>query len=98
MAALEAGHFYASTGVELDNVVVRPGRLEVQIRVRGSHRYTTEFIGPGGRVLGRTGENPAVYELPPGATAPGYVRAKVTDSEGWAAWVQPVFTRPGGPR
>lgn len=94
MAALEAGRFYASTGVELDDVVVRPSRLEVHIRGRGSHRYTTEFIGPGGRVLARTGENPAVYELPAAPAAPAYVRATITDSEGWKAWVQPVFTRP----
>jgi hypothetical protein len=94
MAALEAGQFYASTGVELDDVLVGPSRLEVRIRVRGSHRYTTEFIGPGGRVLARTGENPAIFELPDGPVAPAYVRATVTDSEGWKAWVQPVFTRP----
>jgi hypothetical protein len=93
MAALEAGRFYASTGVELADVVVRPSRLEVHIRVRGSHGYTTEFIGPGGRVLARTGDNPAMFELADEPGAPAYVRAKVTDSQGWAAWVQPVFTR-----
>lgn len=97
MAALEAGHFYASTGVELDDVVVSSSRLEVRIRVRGSHRYVTEFIGPGGRVLARTAGNPAVFELPDGSDGPAYVRARVTDSEGWMAWVQPVFTRASSP-
>lgn len=94
MAALEAGRFYASTGVELEDLVVAPGRLEVHVRTRGSHRYTTEFIGPGGRVLARTTSNPAVYDLAADRSAPAYVRAKVTDSQGWVAWVQPVFTRP----
>lgn len=89
MEALEAGHFYASSGVELDDVVVTPDRLEVHIHVRGDYRYTTRFIGARGAVLAESVENPAVYEL----TGPEpYVRAKVIDSGGSAAWVQPVFT------
>ncbi|MDH5759599.1 MAG: CehA/McbA family metallohydrolase [Gemmatimonadota bacterium] len=86
--ALDAGRFYASTGVELDAVVVAPTRIEVHIRPRESFRYTTTFIGDSGRVLAVTGENPAVYE-PAGPLT--YVRAKVVDSMGYAAWVQPVF-------
>ena len=86
--ALEAGHFYASTGVELDDVVVAPGRLEIHIAPRGDFRYTTTFIGAGGRVLARTGSNPAVYEL---GRDVGYVRAKVVNSAGYAAWTQPVY-------
>jgi hypothetical protein len=89
MEALEAGHFYGSTGVELDDVVVTPERLEVHIRELGDFRYRTEFIGAGGQVLARTTSNPAIYALQ--ADEP-YVRAKVIDSGGSAAWVQPVFT------
>lgn len=85
---LEEGWFYASTGVVLDDVVVTPHRLEVHIAPRGNFRYTTTFIGAGGRVLARTGAVPAVYELRGAET---WVRAKVVDSGGWAAWVQPVF-------
>jgi len=85
---LEAGQFYASTGVELADVVVTPTTLEVHIQPRGDFRYTTEFIGGGGRVLARTGANPAVFTL---AGAEAYVRARVTDSGGAVAWVQPVF-------
>ena len=90
MSALEEGRFYASTGVELDDVVVSPQRLEVRIRPRGDFRFTTVFIGAGGRELARTGDNPAVYEL---ADDVGYVRARVTDSMGYHAWTQPVFVR-----
>ena len=90
MRALEAGHFYASTGVVLDDVVITPSTLEVRIRERGSFKYTTRFVGRGGRVLLETGANPAVYRLGPGET---YVRARVTDSGGEVAWVQPVFVR-----
>lgn len=88
VSAMEEGHFYASTGVELDGVRVEPTRLTIAIRQRGDFRYTTEFIGRGGRVLARTAANPASYEL---RGNEGYVRARVRDSMGYVAWVQPVF-------
>jgi hypothetical protein len=88
MEQLEAGQFYASTGVELADVVTEKDRLEIHIAPRGNFRYTTTFIGSGGRILAVSLENPAVYTLQGRET---YVRAKVTDSRGDAAWVQPVF-------
>lgn len=88
LEALEAGRFYASTGVELDDVVVTPDRLEVRIRPRGNFRHTTTFIGSEGRVLAETPENPAIYRFEGGE---GYVRARVRGSGGAVAWVQPVF-------
>lgn len=89
MESLEEGRFYASTGVVLRDVVVTPERLEVQILVEGDYRYTTRFIGAEGRVLAESTANPAVYEL---RGDEPYVRARVTDSGGSMAWVQPVFT------
>ena len=88
MTAMEAGHFYASTGVELDDLAVSANRIEVHIQQRGNFRYTTEFIGAGGISLGQSTENPAVYELTEDV---GYVRAKVVNSMGAVAWTQPVF-------
>ena len=88
MEALEVGSFYASTGVELADVIVDGSRLEVRIEPRGDFRYTTTFIGAGGRVLGETTENPAVHEL---TGDEPYVRARVRDSGGALAWVQPAF-------
>ncbi len=88
MTALESGHFYASSGVELDDLVVTPDRLEVYIRVDGSFRYETTFVGSAGRVLGTSIDNPAVFHL---AADEGYVRARVRDSGGRVAWTQPVF-------
>ena len=90
MEALEAGHFYASTGVVIRDIRVTPSRIEIEIDPRGSFRHTTEFIGEGGRVLKTTGGNVAVYELD-GPTS--YVRARITGSGGAVAWVQPVFVR-----
>ncbi|MBT8396489.1 MAG: PHP domain-containing protein [Gemmatimonadetes bacterium] len=89
MEGLEAGRFYASTGVELEDIVVAGSRLEVHIRQKGDFRYTTTFLGSEGRVLGTSHEATAVFQL----TGPEpYVRAKVVDSGGRVAWVQPVFT------
>ncbi len=88
MQQLEAGQFYASTGVDLADVVTHEDRLEIHIAPRGNFRYTTTFIGSGGRILSVSLENPAVYTL---QGRERYVRAKVTDSRGNAAWVQPVF-------
>ena len=88
LGEMEAGRFYASTGVELDSVAVSGREMRIHIRQRGDFRFTTEFIGRGGTVLGRTGANPAVYRLTGGET---YVRARVTDSGGFIAWIQPVF-------
>ena len=85
---LESGHFYASSGVELEDIVVQPARLEVHIKQRSNRKYTTSFIGTGGKVLKVTGGRVAVYELD-GPTA--YVRARVMDSNGELAWIQPVF-------
>jgi hypothetical protein len=90
MERLEAGEFYASTGVALDDIVITPRRLEVHITQQGDFRYTTEFIGENGQVLATTGANPAVFEL---SSQSGYVRARVTDSGGAHAWVQPVFVQ-----
>lgn len=85
---LEEGLFYASTGVELADVVVTPTRIEVHIEQDRNFRYTTYFIGSGGEVLQTSADNPAVFEL---EGAELYVRAKVVDSRGDVAWVQPVF-------
>ncbi|MBM4160505.1 MAG: hypothetical protein FJ217_05330 [Ignavibacteria bacterium] len=87
---LEAGHFYASTGVELEDVRIESRRMEIRIKQKSNFGYRTEFIGSGGKVLHRTEYNPAVFEL--GGEAK-YVRAKVRDSGGFVAWVQPVFVK-----
>ena len=88
LAQMEAGRFYASTGVELDSVAVGERELFIAIRTRGDFKFITEFIGQHGAVLGRTGDNPATYRLVGSET---YVRVKVTDSGGAVAWLQPVF-------
>ena len=89
MEGLEEGRFYSSTGVELEDVVVGATRLEVRIKTKGDFKYTTTFTGAGGRVLGMTHGPVATFDL---AGSELYVRARVEDSGGAVAWVQPVFT------
>jgi hypothetical protein len=89
---LERGLFYASSGVELDSVRISARELVVGIRQQGDFKYTTTFIGDGGRVLARTGGLTARFTLE-GERARGltYVRARVDDSGGGRAWIQPAF-------
>lgn len=88
MTQMEAGRFYASSGVELDSVVVGAEDMTVSIRKKSDFKFTTDFIGNGGTILKRTGDNPATYHL---NGTESYVRARVTDSGGSVAWLQPVF-------
>lgn len=87
---LEQGFFYASSGVELINVVVTSNKLSIFIKQWAKSKYRTEFITDGGKVTHTTGDNPAVFNLEKKAT---YVRAKVTSSNGFIAWVQPIFIK-----
>jgi hypothetical protein len=86
--ALAAGRFYASTGVELSDVIVTPTALEIRIRQDRDFKYRTEFIGDGGKVLARADGLVARYDLKEDLR---YVRARIVDSGGHKAWVQPVF-------
>ncbi len=88
MEALESGRFYASTGVLLEEVRIRSNQIEIRVRPRGNFRYTTTFIGSGGRVLKTVYGPVAEFDL---ESPEPYVRAKVVDSGGAVAWVQPVF-------
>ena len=87
---LDNGLFYASTGVELSAIIVNADSLEIRIAPHGDFKFRTEFIGSKGKVLAQVETNPAIYRLEGGEA---YVRAKVYDSGGGVAWVQPVFVR-----
>jgi hypothetical protein len=57
---------------------------------REEARFLTEFIGSGGRVLAQVRGPSAAYAIKGNE---GYVRARVTDSNGRRAWTQPVRVR-----
>jgi hypothetical protein len=87
LRALRRGDFYASTGVMLRDYEADGREIRVTIAPAGDRRYLTEFIGREGRVLAAVGGTSAVYRM---TGAEGYVRARVTDSSGRRAWMQPV--------
>ena len=87
---LDNGLFYASTGVELSDIIVKSDSLEIRIAPHGDFKFRTEFIGSKGKLLAHVETNPAIYRLEGCET---YVRAKVYDSGGGMAWAQPVFVR-----
>lgn len=88
LTAMERGDFYASTGVQLSDYVANDKGIIITINEEQSSRYRVQFIGKNGRVLSELISNPAVYQF---RGDEGYVRAKVLESNGKAAWTQPVF-------
>jgi predicted metal-dependent phosphoesterase TrpH len=87
--ALEAGHFYASNGPVLDNITATDSSLAIRIARQGDFKYTTQFVGENGRILAVDKSLTPRYVL---RGDERYVRARVIDSGGQVAWVQPVFT------
>lgn len=90
MYALDRGDFYASTGVELEDLVADAAGITIKIKQARQSKYRVEFIGSGGKVLAESISNPATYKFKGGE---GYVRAKIYESNGKLAWTQPVFQR-----
>ncbi len=87
LEALERGDFYASTGVVLEDVTASTTALTVRVKVDSTSKYRIRFIGRGGRVLLEANEPTATYTF---TGDEGYVRAKVLESNGRMAWVQPA--------
>ena len=93
--ALERGEFYSSTGVELQSIAVSGSALTVTVREERSSKYRIQFIGRQGRVLSESTTSPATYAF---KGDEGYVRAKVIESNGKLAWVQPVPAGASAPK
>jgi hypothetical protein len=87
--AIRQGHFYSSNGASIRRIAVTSTTYSVW---PGESGATVRFIGHGGRLLEESGA------LQDGTAArhavhsgDGYVRAKVVDSDGTAAWTPAVF-------
>jgi len=89
--ALDRGDFYASTGVELTDVQVTPTGMQVTVKPVTWSKYRVQFIAKGGRVVREVTEPTAAYQF---TGDEGYVRARVIESNGRMAWVQPVRVSP----
>jgi hypothetical protein len=88
VAAIKRGDFYSSTGVEIRDYNAGPGKIQVSV-VPGTHvKYLVQFIGRDGQVLQATEGATAEYAV---KGTEGYVRAKVTASNGQVAWMQPMM-------
>ena len=95
LEAIERGDFYSSTGVELQSVDATPTSLTVTIKAARSSKYRIQFIGRQGRVLSEAVTPSATYTF---TGDEGYVRAKVIESNGRYAWVQPVPVGANAPK
>ena len=94
LEALERGDFYASTGVLLEDVRVEGRTMAVSVKADEFAKYRVQFIGRHGRLLREVAAPHATYEF---TGEEGYVRARVLESNGRMAWVQPVLVRPASP-
>jgi hypothetical protein len=91
LQAIEAGDFYASTGVELEDYVATKDSITINIKDLKPYRqrrYRTQFIGKDGIVLDEASTKTAVYYFKGDEI---YVRAKIIDSNGNKAWTQPII-------
>jgi hypothetical protein len=90
LSALERGDFYASTGVELADYEASERRISVKVKETGRSRYRIQFIGNNGRLLKEATTGAATYDI---QGSEGYVRARVLESNGGMAWMQPILIR-----
>jgi len=93
--ALERGEFYSSTGVELLSINATSASLTIAIKTEAQSKYRVQFIGRQGRVLSEAVTSPASYTF---TGDESYVRAKVLESNGKMAWVQPVPVGSSAPK
>lgn len=90
LEALERGDFYASTGVELQDYTVTNRSMTITVKPDPWAKYRIQFLGRGGRLLREATTSPATCAFTGGED---YVRAKVLESNGRIAWLQPVMVR-----
>ncbi len=101
LGAMNRGDFYATTGVILEAYEVSPAGIRIGLSDRthdlgwslpgaNPELYRTEFFGKDGQRLKVDESLTPAYEF---TGAELYVRARITDSDGQAAWTQPVFPK-----
>jgi len=93
--ALERGDFYSSTGVEMQSIESSGSALSLVVKAETASKYRIQFIGRQGRVLSEVAAPSASYAF---KGDEGYVRAKVLESNGKFAWIQPVPVGASGPK
>jgi hypothetical protein len=84
LAALEAGQFYSSTGIVLQDLEVQDKHIHLTVRPEHHYAYSAELLASDGTIL----------EVQHGTTfsfaAASLARVRVFDSNGSRLWVNPV--------
>ncbi len=88
ISSLKKGDFYATIGVILKDINVTGKDYSVEILPKGDARYTTLFIGKGGKILLEDYSLKTTYHF---KGDEGYVRVKIISSTGDFAITQPVI-------
>lgn len=88
LGALRLGDFYASTGVVLRDYQASAREIRVEVVPAADRAYRIEFVGRGGVVLSSGYGLTARYAI---TGREGYIRARVIDSSGRRAWMQPMW-------
>lgn len=92
LSAMGRGDFYASTGPTLRSIAVEGGVLRVEAEPSSGGSYRIELIGGPGITLADAASNAAEFRIADFAgRSRGYLRARVSATNGSAAWTQPVL-------
>lgn len=83
---VRSGNFYATTGIILNDYLV--DREANTITVDSQNGETIRFIGNNGSILKTVQGRVATYQV---VGTEKYVRVKITNASGKAAWTQPVY-------
>ena len=86
MSAVQAGDFYSSTGIILNDYVIDYAAKTITVNSQNGNTIT--FIGNNGTTLKTVSGAVATYQV---TGAEKYVRAKITNTAGKAAWTQPIY-------
>jgi len=88
LSALARGDFYSSTGVTLRAYSADAREIRLEIEPYNDRRFLIEFIGRDGRALSTAAGTSARYAI---IGDEGYVRVRISDSNGRRAWTQPAI-------
>ena len=86
LSAVRAGDFYASTGIVLNDYVIDYAAKTITVNSQNGNIVT--FIGNNGAILKTVSGALGVYQVTGNEK---YVRAKITNTAGKAAWTQPIY-------
>jgi predicted metal-dependent phosphoesterase TrpH len=86
LEALRRGHFYATTGLELEDYRASPKQVVLELAADAAR---IDLVGAHGRVLD-TIRGASARFTPPQGMSP-YVRVRAEDPAGHKLWTQPVF-------